>query len=63
MYADVTTLISKNIDEAQIILHRVEEQYGHIGLNINSIKTEAMYFGIENQYKHSIPKEYTTLNI
>ena len=48
-------LISKNIEETQSMLQRVEEQCIHIGLNTNSKKTEAMYFGIEkNQHIHTI---------
>ena len=54
-YADDVALISKNIEEAQILLQRVEEECGNIGLKINCKKTEAMYFGIEyNQHIHTI---------
>ena len=54
-YADDVALISKNIEEAQILLQRVEEECGNIGLKINCQKTEAMYFGIDNnQHIHTI---------
>ena len=33
-YADEIDLISKNIEKSNILLQRVEEQYGRIGLNI-----------------------------
>ena len=54
-YTFDTALISKNIEEQQNMLQRVEEQCGHMGLNINSKKTEAMYYNIENnQHIHTI---------
>ena len=54
-YADDVALFSKNIEEAQILLQRVEEECENIGLNINCKKTEAMYFGIDNnQHIHTI---------
>ena len=34
-YADDVALISKNIEEAQILLQRVEEECRNIGLKIN----------------------------
>ena len=34
-YADDIALISRNIEEAHILLQRVEEQCGNIGYNIN----------------------------
>ena len=34
-YVDDIALISKTTEEAQNMFQRVEEQYGHIGLNIN----------------------------
>ena len=54
-YEDDVALISKHIEEAQILLQRVEEECGNISLKINCKKTEAMYFGIDNnQYIHTI---------
>ena len=48
-------LISNNIEEAQTLLQRVEEECGNIGLKINSKKTEAMYFDIDNtEHIHTI---------
>ena len=44
-----------NIEETQILLQRVEDKCRNIGLKINCKKTEAMYFGIDNnQHIHSI---------
>ena len=54
-YADDVALISNNIEEAQTLLQRVEEECGNIGLKINSKKTEAMYFDIDNtEHIHTI---------
>ena len=54
-YVDDVALISKNIEEAHILLQRVEEECGNIGLKINYKKTEAMYIDIvNNQHIHTI---------
>ena len=39
-YANDVALISKNIEEAQILLQRVEEECGNIGLKINCKKRQ-----------------------
>ena len=43
-YADDISLISKEVEQAQIMLNSIDKEAAKIGLHINAKKTEVMYF-------------------
>ena len=53
-YADDIVLMSDTLQDAQTLLHRVEEAALDVGLSINTKKTKAILIGQEDQNLYTL---------
>ena len=60
-YADDISLLSDNMDQAQLLLSRVELECAKVGLRLNAKKTEVLTYNIPPEPQHLTTSEGTDL--